>query len=127
MALAAVAESAPPAGGLAWPAMVWAFVNSPAGLTVIGAVLFFILGKVFTAKPAWKQYVLKYGPALMVAIKQAEKAIDDKTPRAGLARLDKALKLVIALEPKLAGAKADDVKAALTAVHTQAEANGNLE
>lgn len=126
VALAAEAESAAPGGGAGWAAQAWAFVNSPVGLALVGGVLVWLLGKVFTAKPAWKQLVLRYGPQLMSAVKQAEKAIPDGSENTGLRRLDAALKLVVALEPRLKGAATADVEAALTAVHTAAESNGNL-
>ena len=85
------------------------------------------LGKVFTAKPKWKALVLQYGPKFMQAVKMAEKNIPDNTPNKGAARLDAALKFLIQLEPKLHTVKETDLKAALTAVHTTAEANGNLK
>ena len=119
-------ESTAPMVAGNWLAMIWAFLNSPTGLLIVGTILAFILGKIFTAKPAWKTLALKYGPSLMSAVKQAEKAIPDGTPNKSLARLDAALKFVIALEPKLAFVNAADVKAAITAVHTQAESNDNL-
>ena len=119
-------ESTPPIDAVNWLATMWSFINSPVGLTIVGAILAYILGKVFTAKPAWKTVVLQYGPSLMVAVKKAEKAIPDGTDNKSLSRLDAALKFVIELEPKLAGANVADVKAALTAVHTQAETNENL-
>ena len=119
-------ESAPPVAA-EWIVMLWTFVNSPVGLTVIGAVLAYVLGKVFTAKPAWKAAVLKYGPILMQAVKYAEKKIPDGSGNVGLRRLDEALKFVITLEPKLKGVDTESLKQALTAVHTQAEASGNLE
>jgi len=109
-----------------WLTVIWSLINSPVVLTLVGAILAYILGRIFTAKPAWKAMLLQYGPSLMAAVKKAEKAISDDTENKSLARLDAACKFVIELEPKLVGANAADVKAALTAVHTQAEANENL-
>ena len=106
---------------------VWAFLNTPLGISVVGAILAFLLGKVFTAKPKWKKLVLKYGPSLMQAVKTAEKNIADTTDNPGLAKLDAALKYVIELEPKLKGASDGDVKQALSAVHAAAESHGNLK
>jgi hypothetical protein len=100
---------------------VWLFLNSPIGLSVVAFILTFITGKIFTAKPKWKQYVLKYGPEIMRAVKIAEKKVSDGS------KIDEALKYLIELEPKLKGATEADLKQALTAVHTSAEANGNLK
>jgi len=102
---------------------LWTFLNSPLGITIVVAVLSWILGKLFTAKPAWKTYVVKYGPLLMQAVKYAEKEIKDDNPNKGLARLDSALKYVLLLKPKLDKAA---VTEALTAVHAEAERDGNL-
>lgn len=108
-------------------AAVWAFLNTPLGISVVGAILAFVLGKVFTAKPKWKKLMLKHGPALMQAVKTAEKNIPDDVENAGLARLDAALQYLIDIEPKLKAAKDSDVKAALSAVHSAAESHGNLK
>ncbi len=120
-AVVEVAETGPSLGQ-----NVWAFLNSSLGVSVVVFVLSFILGKIFTAKPKWKALVLKYGPSLMSAVKEAEKRIDDDTPNRSLNRLDKALEYVIKLEPGLVKVKDEELKKALTAVHASAEANGNL-
>lgn len=108
-------------------AYIWKMMNTPAGVAFVASILVTILGKIFTAKPAWKKLVTKYGPSLMAAVKYAEKSIPDNTESKGLRRLDVALCYVIDLEPKLKTASADNIKNALTAVHTQAETNGNLK
>ena len=122
---AAEAETAAPTGGN-WGLMVWTFVNSPMGLTIIGFLLMMVAGKIFTKKPKWKELVLAHGPLLMQAVKKAEKEIPDDTSNKGMNRLDQALKFLIALEPKLYKQKEEDLKKALTAVHTTAEANKNI-
>lgn len=106
---------------------VWSFLNSSLGISIVVFILSFILGKIFTAKPKWKALVLKHGPSLMWAVKEAEKRIADDTPNKSLNRLDKALEYVIKLEPKLAKVNDINLKQALTAVHASAESNGNLD
>ena len=103
--------------------MIWTFLNSPMGLTIVGAVLAFILGKIFTAKPTWQVYLNKYKPMLIEAVKKAEKAIPDSTANAGLARLDEALKFMLAVNNKLDEAS---LKKAITAVHSEIELGGNI-
>ena len=106
---------------------LWIFMNSSLGISIIGFILAFVLGKIFTAKPKWKSIVLQYGPKLMQAVKMAEKNIPNDIGNAGLARLDEALRYLIQLEPKLGPVASEDLKQALTAVHATAETNGNLE
>ena len=99
---------------------IWVFVNSPLGITVVVAIITWILGKLFTAKPKWKAYVDQYKPLLIQAVKVAEKQIPDG---GGAAKLDVALKYVLKVNEKL------DQKAtaeALSAVHAEAERDGNL-
>jgi hypothetical protein len=104
---------------------VWAFLNSSVGVSVVIFILSFVLGKIFTHKPKWKNIVLKYGPSLMQAVKMAEKKIPDDTDSKGKARLDAALKYVIELEPKLK--ESESLKKALATVHANAESHGNLK
>lgn len=102
------------------------FLNSSVGVTAIGGIIVWILGKVFTAKPEWKVYYDKYQPLLISAVKQAEKAIPDDTENKGLKRLDFALKYVLTIEGSLANANPNALKDALTAVHADAEAKENI-
>jgi hypothetical protein len=113
--------------GVSFGSGLWTFLNSPLGVSVVAFILSILVGKVFTAKPKWKSYVLKYGPSLMQAVKTAEKKIPDGTDNKGLSRLDEGLKYLLELEPKLKGAMESDLKQALTAVHASAEKNGNLK
>lgn len=120
---ALVPETVIVAAGTDWLAMAWTFFNSPVGLSTVGFIMTFILGKVFTAKPKWKVYANKYKPLLIEAVKKAEKAIPDDQDNKGLKRLDMALKYVLALNNKL---NKDAMKDAIIAVHAEAEMNGNL-
>lgn len=117
-ATAASAEAGPDIAGL-----VWKFLNTPIGLSVVGSILLFILGKIFTAKPTWKKYVDKYGPLIMAAVKKAEKAIPDDVENKAVKRLDEALKYVLAV---VGSAKERSMKLAITHVHAEAESNDNL-
>ena len=113
--------------GISMSQRVWTFLNSSLGVSVVVFVLSFILGKIFTAKPKWKALMLKYGPSLMQAVKTAEKNISGDTGNKGLARLDAALLYLIELEPKLKKVADNDLKQALSAVHSAAESHGNLK
>lgn len=103
--------------------LVWTFLNSPIGLSVVSLLLAFVLGKVFTKKPAWRAYADKYRPMLLLAIKQAEKQIPNDVVDVGARRMDAALKYILALESRV---PTPVLKDAITAVHAEAEAVGNL-
>jgi len=123
VACAAVAESAVPTAAYDVGGMIWTFVNSPAGLSVIGFALMFILGKVFTAKPKWKALVDQYKPMLIAAVKKAEKEIDDDCSNKNLKRLDSAMKFMLSINSKL---DLGVLKDAITAVHAEAEKDKNI-
>jgi len=122
-----VSKSVSEAEGMSFKEIIWDFLNSSLGVSVVAFILTFILGKIFTAKPKWKQIVLQYGPMLMRAVKTAEKQIPDDTSNAGLSRLDAALKYLLEMEPALIGVQPAALVQALTAVHASAETNGNLK
>lgn len=105
---------------------VLAFLNSPTGFGYIATVVAVFLGRLFTWKPAWKVVYDKYYPVLMGFVKEAEKFIPDDTPNKGLARTDYALKKAIAFDAALAKIPTDILKLAITAVHADAEAKGNI-
>ena len=106
---------------------VWTFVNSPGGLTLIASIIAFVMGRVYLAKPKWKVLMDQYRPKLMAAIKFAEKKIPDNAKNKSLARLNEAFLYAINLDDKLLSvAKKADIKDALTALHSEAEKEGNL-
>lgn len=105
---------------------LWSFCNSEVGITIIAGILVFILGKIFTAKPAWKVLYEKYKPLFMQGVKWAEKEIPDDTESAGKAKLDAALKYILIINEKLGKADKEALKMAITAVHTDAEGKGAL-
>jgi hypothetical protein len=106
--------------------MIMGFLNSEVGKVVVAAILALILGKVFTAKPKWKKYYEKYRPILMQAVKFAEKQVPDDTENKPKAKLDAALKYVLDLDKKLEAKDKEAMKAAITAVHAEAEVNKNI-
>lgn len=106
---------------------LWAVVNSPAGITLLATVLLWLLGRLYTARPLWQQYEGE----IISAVKWAEKEIPDETPNAGLARLDVALKLVVAVYEKARGrtataAEVANLRNGIQLTHAELEAAGNL-
>jgi len=107
--------------------VLWSVVNSPAGITLLATALLWLLGKLYSRRPLWQQYEGE----IISAVKWAEKEIPDGTPNAGLARLDAALKMVVAVYEQARGrvataAEVADLKNGLQLTHAELEATGNL-
>jgi hypothetical protein len=75
---------------------IWTFLNSGIGFAIVWAALvgffLFLASKFNPLQEKWKQYE----GSIITGIKLAEKQIPDDTPNAGLAKLDAALRFVIA-------------------------------
>ena len=107
--------------------VLWQAVNSPAGIAALAGLILWALNRLYAAKPLWQQYE----GVIISAVKLAEKEIPDETPNKGLARLDAALKVVLAAYEQAKGKAATDAeKAALTngisLVHADLENKGQL-
>jgi hypothetical protein len=72
-------------------ALIWTFLNSPIGMTLVVSALGAILGKIYLSKPLWK----KYEGVVISAVKMAEKAVPDGSENKAVARTDAALKYII--------------------------------
>jgi hypothetical protein len=106
----------------------WTFANSGLGLSLIASAVLYWLNRLYAAKPLWK----KYEGAVISAVRQAEKVIPDGSPSAGLARLDLALKLVLATFEAVNKRRATDVETAalkdgISVAHSTLEAQGALD
>ena len=75
--------------------MVWAAMNQPAALVVIGGGVIMVMNAIFAKKPTWKVYAEKYAGTLFAAVRYAEKAIPDDVDNKSVARLDAALKYMV--------------------------------
>lgn len=103
--------------------MIWDFVNSPLGITLVTITTSFVLGKIYVKKPKWKAYAEKYRPIFVAAVKEAEKRIPDNMKNKNVKRLDCALKLVLEVNGRLNEEAAKD---AITHVHADLESGDNL-
>lgn len=101
-------------------------LGSSAGVTVLAAILAWILGKIFLAKPEWKVIYDRYQPAFMAAVKYAEKVIPNEVNNAGMQRLDLALQKVIQIEAALNSVPTSILTQVMNMVHAEAEAKGNI-
>jgi hypothetical protein len=101
--------------------LLWAFLNSPVGVTVVSSVLLLLVGKFFTATPEREKVFETYKGLFFDAVRYAEKAIPDGSPNVAAARADAALKFALQLEPKLGRKKDVDVRAAINLAHAEVE------
>ena len=106
--------------------LVWAFLNSPIGITLVVSAVGSIAAAVYAKKPLWK----KYEGVLISAVKMAEKAVPDDSESAGLQKLDAALEYAIdVLEDMSVKVKKKDIPeliAGLSEMHEKVEADGVL-
>ena len=106
---------------------LWTALNSPAGIAALAGLILWGLNRLYAAKPLWQQYE----GVIISAVKLAEKEIPDDAPNSGLARLDHALKLVIAAYEQAKGKPATDAEKAdltngISLVHADLENKGQL-
>jgi len=108
---------------------IWEAMNSPLGIMVVGALLAWLLKRVYLARPAWKVYE----GTIIAAIKRAEKAIPDGggAVNKGWDRLNSALNYVLQVyrgqEGHAATAKVEaELREAIGVKHAELEKGGNL-
>ena len=107
--------------------LVWGFLNSALGIGILAGGLLWVLNMVYAKKPLWQSFE----GIIINAVKTAEKAIPDDTPNKAAARLDSALKLVIATYEEYQKRKATDaevlaLKNGISIVHDKLDAAGTL-
>ena len=91
--------------------MVWDLINSGPGITMIAAILLYLLNKLWAKKPKWKALYEEYEGALISAVKGAERLAEG----AGKEKLEKALELVVeVLERNVGRTATESEKVALT-------------
>lgn len=106
---------------------VWAFLNSPLGITLTVALLAWIGGRFVTAKTLAQ----RFGGTIIQCIKLAETAIPDTVANPGLRRFDQAMKQIMTYietveNRTLKGSEIDQLGQAISVLHAGLEANGNL-
>lgn len=97
--------------------LIWAFANSPIGVTVLSALGCMVIGAYFKRHPEWKQTFDQHNGLFFDAVRHAEKAIPDDVPNPAAQKADMALKFILKLEPGLSGKKEVDLRRAITEAH----------
>jgi hypothetical protein len=108
--------------------VIWAALNSPAGIAAVAGLVLWAINKLYAARPAWQQYE----GAIITGIKLAEKQIPDDTPNKSLAKADAALRYVLKVYAEAnkgrqpnANALAS-IKDGIAVVHAELESAGGL-
>lgn len=106
--------------------LIWAFLNSPIGITLVVSAVGSVAAAIYAKKPLWK----KYEGVLISAVKMAEKAVPDDSESSGVKKLDDALKYTIKILEGM-GVKVKDkdkpeLIAGLSEMHEKVEADGVL-
>jgi hypothetical protein len=112
-------------------ASVWVFLNSAFGITLSATIALAVLGVLSTRVPALTKLLTTYRGDIIAGIKFAEKTIPDTTPNKSLARLDAALKYVIAVIEETERRDVTPVeraalKSQISVVHDDLSATGTL-
>jgi hypothetical protein len=106
--------------------LVWAFLNSPLGITLVVSAVGSLVALIVTKVP----FVKKYGGVLIECVKYAEKAIPDDTESAGLKKLDLALGYALdrfeEMGVKVKDKQLPEIIAAISEAHEKVEADGVL-
>ncbi len=107
---------------------LWAFVNSPVGIAIVGSLVAWLLARLYTTKPTWKTYE----GYIVEAVKFAEKSIPDDVENKGLRRADEALKYISGIFSQInsrppTAKEAKSLEQGINLVHERLEANGNLD
>jgi len=107
---------------------LWTFANSPLGIAAISAACAYLLGRLFIARPAWREWE----GAIIEAIKMAERQIPDDAENKSLRRLNAALAYVLRIYHEAQGKmpsprETQALKEGIRIKHAQLEAAGNLD
>ena len=106
--------------------LIWQFLNSPIGITLVVSAVGSIVAAVYAKKPLWQ----KYEGVLISAVKMAEKAVPDGSSNTSIARLNEALQYTVdvleGMGKKVTEKEQDDLEVGLSIVHDMVEANGTL-
>jgi len=109
------------------PAAVWAFLNSPLGITAVAAVVLYLLRRLYAAHPAWEDYE----GAIISAVKFAEKQVPDDAGDTATARFQAALAYVLRIYEEIHGKAPDaqtqaSLEEGIRLKHADLEALGTL-
>ena len=108
--------------------VIWNGLNTPAGLTIAGSIVAWLLVRLYAKKPDWKNYE----GTIIAAIKHSEKAIPDDVENKSLARLNCALQYVIKVyeqvnQTTISNAMSAALREGIQIKHAELEVDGNLK
>ncbi|MHC1597880.1 MAG: hypothetical protein ACXQT3_06165 [Methermicoccaceae archaeon] len=106
---------------------IWIALNSPAGIAAMAGFLLWLLNKLYSVKPGWKEFE----GTIIAAIKFAERQIPDDTANKSFKRLDTALRYVLKVYEEVQGRKPTkrevaELREGIQVKHSELEAAGTL-
>jgi len=106
---------------------VWEVLNSPAVIAALAALVLYALNRLYAREPLWQ----RYEGVIVKAIRFAERQIPDSTPNKSLARLDAALKYVLAVFEEVEQRRASrsevrELREGIQIQHARLEQTGRL-
>jgi len=106
---------------------VWTFLNSPLGITVIAAVVLYLLKRARERYPAW----MDWEGSIIEAVKLAEKNIPDDADNKSLRRFNDALAYVLRVYQEAngkmpSGQERREIEEGIRLKHAELEATGAL-
>lgn len=107
--------------------LIWTFVNSPVGVSIISGLVLFILARVWKAKPAWEKVYNEHKGLFFDAVRTAEAAIPNDVEGTAGKRADAALQLILKLEHSIARKSKNDLRLALDKAHTELEVKAEVK
>jgi len=107
--------------------VVWQVMNSPAVIAALAALVLYALNRLYVREPLWQ----RYEGVIVKAIRFAERQIPDSTPNRALARLDAALKYVLAVfeeveQRRARGYEVRELREGIQIQHARLEQTGRL-
>ena len=107
--------------------VLWAALNSPAGIAAMAGLVLYLLNRLYAARPAWRQFE----GTIIAAVKFAEKHIPDDAANKSLKRLDAALRYVLRVYEEVRGREPTrrelaELREGIQVKHAELEASGGL-
>ena len=103
--------------------LVWGFVNSPVGVSMVSGIVLFLLGKLWKIRPSWEREFDRYRGVFFDAVRYADSRGGKSSDKTAIA-----LKYVLELEePILLGSKKNLVRGIDRAVDLKRGSKGVKE
>jgi type II secretory pathway component PulF len=115
------------ASGTSSLTVIWDFLNSAFGISCVAVAVIWLLNKLYSRQPLWKQYE----GDVIAAVRYAEKVTEGGQPASAEAKLNAALQYVVKVveqveQRRLTTAETTDLKQGIQMTHNSLDASGVL-